>query len=196
MWKRIFLRPGKRQTDSGDPKLPLSAEAREGRREHSAGLPFIQIEEVTDAAPFAGRLFEQKFHHPIPDYPRHFVVFHESGGALRNAVAYVHYLPFENTYLCGGLCVDTRAYRKMKPEQLKVIRHAGSLAEYTLRETFPMVGPCAAIFGSVGDATSRVVCLRSGFVDTGEPHLMAVWRDAIDDEKPELVRKVIALGPF
>ena len=159
-------------------------------------LPFINVVEVEDAAPFAGELFLQKFNHPIPDYPRHFIALYESSSAVSTTVAYVHYLPFENTYLCGGMCVDTAAYRRMPREHVRQIRRVGSLAEYILRNTFNMIGPCAAIFGSVGDATARNVDLRAGFVDTGEPHLMVVWRDVTESEKSALLAKVVALGSF
>ena len=162
-------------------------------------LPFIRIEEVDDAAPYAGRLFLEKFKHPIPDYPRHFVAFYEIPPEPRVAIGYVHYLKQDDVYLCGGMCVDTRAYRRMPPAHMQSLRAAGSLAEYLLRQTFGMVGPCAAIFGSVGDATARVVDLRAGFIDTGLPHLMVVWRDAAgaaDTEKAVIIAKVAALGGF
>lgn len=92
--------------------------------------------------------------------------------------------------------MDTAGYRRMPRDHVRRIRQVGSLAEYILRNTFNMIGPCAAIFGSVGDATARNVDLRVGFVDTGEPHLMVVWRDVIESEKPALLAKVVALGSF
>ena len=161
-----------------------------------ACLPFIRIVEVDDAAPFAGKLFLQKFKHPIPDYPRHFIAFYESSPEHRTTVGYVHFSPFENVFLGGGMCIDTAAYRRMSPEQMREIREVGSLAEYMLCNTLNMLGPCAAIFGSVGDATARVVDLRAGFVDTGEPHLMVVWRDVAESEKAAILTKVAALGSF
>lgn len=159
-------------------------------------LPFISIVEVDDATPLAGKLFLQKFKHSIPDYPRHFIAFYEPSPGLKTTVGYVHFSPFENVFLGGGMCVDTAAYRRMSPEQVRRIREVGSLAEYMLRNTLDMLGPCAAIFGSVGDATARVVDLRAGFVDTGEPHLMVVWRDAAESEKAAILTKVAALGSF
>ena len=165
-------------------------------------LPFIQIEEVADAAPYAGALFQKKFGHPIPDYPIHYVAFYQPLNGERKAVAYVHYLAHENTFLCGGMCVDTGVYREMRRDsidRLELVGEAGGLAEHLLRTTFEMLGPCAAIFGSVGDATARVVDLRAGFVDTGETHVMVVWRDArdaSDAEKTALIKKIAALGTF
>ena len=94
------------------------------------------------------------------------------------------------------MCVDNAVYRQMPREHVRQIRQVGSLAEYILRNTFDMIGPCAAIFGSVGDAIARNVDLRAGFVDTGKPHLMVVWRDVKESEKPALLAKVVALGSF
>lgn len=86
--------------------------------------------------------------------------------------------------------------RRMPREHLEQIRTVGSLAEHLLRENFRQIGPCPAIFGYVGEASARIVDLRAGFVDTGEPLLMVVWRDAREDERAALVKRAAALGPF
>ena len=179
-----------------DTTIPPSSLVASEAHEPLACLPFIQIEEVDDAAPFAGSLFQKKFGHPIPDYPRHFIAFYDSDPGPRTTIGYVHFSPFENVFLGGGMCIDTTAYRRMPPDHMRRIREVGSLAEYMLRTTLNMLGPCAAIFGSVGDATARIVDLRAGFVDTGEPHLMVVWRDATESEKGAILSKVVALGTF
>ncbi len=188
MWKRLLGRLA--------PPATGAAPRAKGRSAAHIELPFIHIAEVDDAAPLAGELFLRKFKHPIPDYPRHFIAYHLAADGARSVAAYVHYLPHGNVYLCGGMCVDAGLYRRLSAGELSQLRAAGSLAEYLLRKTFDMVGPCAAIFGSVGDATARNVDLRAGFVDTGEPHLMVVWRDAAEAEKPALIAKVKALGGF
>jgi len=201
MWKRLkdWLSPTPPpavEVATVAPAPPAPPARTKGIAAANAALPFITIEEVDDAAPLAGALFQRKFGHPIPDYPRHFVAFHHSPDRPRSVVGYLHYLPHEDVYLCGGMCVDNSAYRRMTTAELSALREAGSLAEFLLRQTFEMVGPCAAIFGSVGDATARNVDLRAGFIDTDEPHLMVVWRDAAVEDQPALVAKVKALGAF
>ena len=168
------------------------------RNDHGAPttLPFIQINEVADAAALAGELFLKKFAHPIPKYPRHFVALYAPHPGESATIGYVHYLPFENVFLCGGMCTDVTLYRQMPREHRDAIRAVGSLAEHLLTTTFTMLGDCAAIFGSVGDATARNVDLRAGFIDTGLPHLMVVWRSATEAQKPVLIKKVLALGGF
>ena len=188
MWKRLLGRIV--------PPATGAAPRAKGRSAAHIELPFIHIAEVDDAAPLAGELFLRKFKHPIPDYPRHFIAFHLAADGARGVAAYVHYLPHDNVYLCGGMCVDAGLYRRLSAGELSQLRAAGSLDAYLLRKTFDMVGPCAAIFGGVGDATARNVDLRAGFVDTGEPHLMVVWRDAAEAEKSALIAKVKALGGF
>lgn len=161
-----------------------------------AALPFIHVLEVEDAVALAGELFFKKFGHPVPNYPRHFVAIYAPHAGERATIGYVHCLPFENTFLCGGMCTDVTVYKKMPRAHRDDIRARGSLAEYLLTTTFTMLGDYAAIFGSVGDATARNVDLRAGFIDTGELHLMVVWGKATETEKPALIRKVWALGAF
>ena len=157
---------------------------------------FLRVVEVADATAAAGELFLRKFKHPIPDYPRHFIMQYEPAPGTVETIGYVHYLAFENCWLCGGMCIDGMAQRRMPREHREKIRAAGSLAETMLRESFRQLGPCAAIFGYVGEASARIVDLRAGFIDTGEPLLMVVWRDAVEADRPALVRKAAALGPF
>jgi hypothetical protein len=188
--------PAAGATAPAAPAATAPTQRNKGIAAANAALPFITIEEVDDAAPLAGALFQRKFGHPIPDYPRHFVAFHHAPGQPRSVVGYVHYLAHDDVYLCGGMCVDNLAYRRMNTAEMSALREAGSLAEFLLRQSFDMLGPCAAIFGSVGDATARNVDLRAGFIDTGEPHLMVVWRDAAPENRAALVAKVKALGGF
>lgn len=159
---------------------------------------WLRVVEATnaEAADMAGKLFQTKFGHPIPDYPRHFVLQYAPTASAIFAVGYVHYLAFESSWLCGGMCVDSAAMRKMPREHLTALRAVGGLAEFMLRESFQQIGPCPAIFGHVGEPAARIVDLRAGFVDTEVPRLMVVWRDALEHEKADLVRRVAAFGAF
>lgn len=156
----------------------------------------LRVIEVADATALAGALFQRKFGHPIPDYPRHFVLRYQRGDGTTETLGYVHYLAFEDAWLCGGMCVDAMAQRRMPGEHLRELRALGGLAEHILRESFAQLGSCSAIFGHVGDPASRIVVLRAGFVDTTAPFLMAVWRDAPMDARESLVARAAALGPF
>jgi hypothetical protein len=49
----------------------------------------------------------------------------------------------------------------------------------------------------VGEPRARAADLRAGFVDTGRPYLMVVWRKPLPEaERQRLVAEVEALGPF
>lgn len=71
---------------------------------------FLRVIEVADATDTAGALFLKKFTHPIPDYPRHFIMQYEKSPGDVVTIGYVHYLAFEDCWLCGGMCVDGMAH--------------------------------------------------------------------------------------
>jgi hypothetical protein len=157
--------------------------------------------EVHDARVVAGELFRRSFGHEIPDYPRHFVlVYSPPPGAedtTPRVVAYVHQTPFENVYLGGGMCVDERAYRSFSKALFAEVRREGGLATIVTRDSIAMMGEAVAAFGHVGEPRARQADLRTGYVDTGRPHLMVVWRrDLPEEEKQRILDRVEAQGPF
>jgi hypothetical protein len=156
--------------------------------------------EVDDPRALAGELFQRSFGHPAPDYPRHFVLVYspppEESDTTPRVVAYVHQSPFEEVFLTGGMCVDAATYRRFPKWLYEAVRREGGLATIVTRDSIAILGP-PAVFGLVGEPRSRASVLRTGFVDTGRPHLMAVWCSPLTDhEKARLVERVAALGPF
>jgi hypothetical protein len=157
----------------------------------------IRVEEVADAEFFIGDLFRRRFHGDPPNYPRSFVAFYQPIRSHLEAVGFVHYLAFEDSYLCGGLVIDERRYRKMPTEHRKVIKAAGGIAEKMLRVTFARLADAPAIWGYVGDALAEKVDLRAGFRHTTHQHIMVCWnKDLSAEEKEQRLAKVVALGPF
>ena len=155
--------------------------------------------EVNDARVVAGDLFKRCFHHEVPDYPRHFVLVHSppAGGAAPEVVAYVHQLPYGEVHLCGGMCVDERAYRRFPRWLFDEVRREGGLATIVTRDSMGMLGESVASFGHVGEPRARAADLRTGFVDTGRTHLMAMWlKPVTEEEKARLISHVEAHGPF
>jgi hypothetical protein len=169
-----------------------------------AGLSWrdhLRTWEVNDARHLAGDLFRRRFGHAIPDYPRHFVlVYSPPAGAedtVPRVVAYVHQLAFEDLYLCGGMCVDESAYRRMPRTLFRQVRDEGGLATIVTRDSMAMLGESPASFGHVGEPRARAADLRTGFVDTGREHLMVYWRrELAEDERTRCIERVAALGPF
>jgi peptidoglycan/xylan/chitin deacetylase (PgdA/CDA1 family) len=157
--------------------------------------------EVNDARVVAGELFRRSFGHEIPDYPRHFVLVYSpppgSPDTTPRVVAYVHQSPFEDVYLTGGMCVDAAAYRSFPRWLFEEARREGGLATIVTRESIAMLGDSLAAFGHVGEPRARAADLRTGYIDTGRPHLMVVWRKPLGEaEKARIVDCVQALGPF
>jgi hypothetical protein len=157
----------------------------------------LQVEEITDAEFYAGDLFRRRFGGDPPDYPRHYVAFYRAGRGVYQSAGYVHYSPFEDSFLCGGLVIDDRVYRRMQPEHRNLIKADGGIAEYMLRQSFARLSQAPAIWGYVGNKQAEAVDLRAGFVHTTHQYIMVVWNRAMsDDEKQARLDRVIQIGPF
>ena len=157
----------------------------------------VHVDEVGDAEFYAGDLFRRRFRQAPPSLPRHFVAFYREARTRYRSIGYVHYSPFEDTFLCGGLVIDDRAYRRIPAPHRAIIKRAGGIAELMLRTTFARLAAAPAIWGYVGDKQAEEVDLRAGFRRTHHPHVMVVWnRDLPEVEKAARLERVIALGPF
>lgn len=157
----------------------------------------VRVEEVSDAEFYAGDLFRRGFGGNPPDYPRHYVALYRPARSRLTVIGYVHYMTFEDMYLCGGLVIDEREYRKLPEPHRKLIKESGGIAEKLLRDTFARLAHAPAIWAYVGDRQSEKVCLRAGFRQFDHPHLMVVWNsDLSDGEKANRIKRAIAFGPF
>ena len=152
----------------------------------------VRIDELDDAAAIAGPLFRRKFGQEIPDFPRHFVAM--IGGAC---AGYVHYTAWQGDYLCGGLCIDDRAYRTLTPEQRDWLRERGGIAEIMMRHAHAALTDGATIWGYIGDKQAEAVDRRVGFEKVAEPYLFAIWRKPISEEgKRRRIAEAVKLGGF
>jgi hypothetical protein len=157
----------------------------------------IRVEEVSDARYFVNALFRRRFGSDAPDYPRHFVAFHRASPSGFTALGYVHYSGYEDCWLCGGMVMDDRAYRRLSSNHRAAIKRSGGVAEIMLRTTFAKLKDAPAIWGYVGDKQAEVVDLRAGFIHTGRKHLMVVWNaELATEERERRIDKIAALGPF
>ena len=152
----------------------------------------VQIVELPDAAAIAGPLFRRKFGQEIPDFPRHFVAM--IGGAC---AGYVHYTAWQGDYLCGGLCIDDRAYRTLSADQRDWLRERGGIAEIMMRNAHAALSDGATIWGYIGDKQAEAVDRRVGFEKVAEPYLFAIWRKPISEEgKRRRIAEAVKLGGF
>ncbi len=202
LWQ-IFAPTASRPEKSADATHDAKSTSIAPRPEREAPQPIpgaasiVRVEEVADARFFINDLFWRRFGSDAPDYPRHFVAFYESSQNQFAAIGYVHYSPFDDSWLCGGLVIDDRAYRRIPAQHRAAIKAAGGVAEIMLRETFARLRNAPTIWGYVGDKQSEVVCLRAGFVHTGAKHVLAVWnRELPADDKAARLARVVAVGAF
>lgn len=157
---------------------------------------WFDVVEIDDVGVHAGDLFRRSFRAEPPVTPRHYVARAEIDGGMRT-IGYVHYERLDDMYLCGGMCMDDRAFRRLPGDRRAALRSAGGVAEQMLRSTFASLAHAKAIFGYVGDARAERVDLRVGFRHTGLPHLIVHWpRPLSADEQRARIGRVAKLGPF
>jgi len=114
-------------------------------------------------------------------------------------LGYVHFEPFHDAYLAGGLVVDAWRFRQL-PKHLQVhIRDRGGLAEWLMTDGCAALSPCLAVYAYIGDKKSETVNRRVGFQHTSHNRLLFVLvrdgatRPDLLDERTTAVDKI---GPF
>ena len=155
------------------------------------------IEMVAPPAP-AAVLFRKSFNAEIPQFPHHMLVRYIGGNHEEPPiVGYVHFTATKDFYLCGGMCIDATAYKRMATTHRTRIGEAGGITEIMLRACFHDLSDKPAIFGYCGDVRAMKVDLRAGFVPTQHPYLIVHWKHEISDSsKAELVAAAYAIGAF
>jgi hypothetical protein len=155
----------------------------------------VHVEEQAIPDQAAAALFRRLFNAEIPDFPRHFVA--RLLAPERPVIGYVHFTPMPDMYLCGGMCLDARAYRHMSAEHRKRIGECGGIAEIMLRACFAELSDKPAIFGYCGDTKAMRVDLRAGFEPTAHTHLIVHWTASGDSSlHAGLIEQAAQLGPF
>jgi hypothetical protein len=159
---------------------------------------FLAITELDDADPFFGALFRRKFGDPIPAEKHHFGVFYRNEDSDFVPLSYLHFMPFGELLLVGGLCTDGRTFERMSESQREEIRAAGGVMVHALRYVFVrLADACDAYFGYCGDPRAYEVDMQAGFVPTQHDKLIARWHKALDPARREaLIAKAHAIGPF
>ncbi|MDR2012772.1 MAG: hypothetical protein LBQ20_07005 [Rhodanobacter sp.] len=159
---------------------------------------FLVITVLDDAEPFFGDLFRRKFGDPIPDFPCHLGVFYRAPAGQFMPLSYLHFTPFGDIMLVGGLCTDGGVFAQMSGEQREQIHAAGGVMVHALRHTFErLADECDAFFGYCGDARAWEVDMQAGFEPTEYDKLIVRWHKALDPvRRRSLVAKAHAIGPF
>jgi len=157
----------------------------------------LRVMEVQDAAPYAGALFKRKFGHPVPDFPRHFVLVFQPPGEEARTLAYVHHTAFESAFLAGGLVSDGNEFRKLTRETQDELMKRGGMAQWVMAESCERLQPCDAVYAYIGDEKSRILNERIGYKLVHPPYLFIFPSKGVpEDRLAPLTEKVVALGPF
>lgn len=161
-------------------------------------LPFLFFDEVREGAPYAGELFQRKFHSPIPNYPHHFIAFYRGSGGSLHVASYGHVMLIEGMGMGGGSCTDERVLRLMSSEERDAIRAAGGLHCLLIRFIFKTFAARASIlFAYCGDKRAELVDLRAGFERTEHPYLFRrVLAPIAPEEIAAFTERAAAFGPF
>ncbi|MBK1672464.1 hypothetical protein CKO35_03965 [Ectothiorhodospira shaposhnikovii] len=164
---------------------------------HDPKLDFLSITEVSNGGFFAGELFQRKFGHAPPDYPRHLVAFYRNGNGEHLALGYLHLLAMGNVVLVGGACTDDRVLRRMSRDERQQLKMAGGVMFNLLRHAFTHYPEYIAFFGNVGNPQAEAVDLRAGFVHTHIPRLLVYFPRPLSRwRRQRLINQVARMGTF
>ena len=157
----------------------------------------IHLLEVDDAEPLAGEIFKRSFNQSIPNFPKHFVLLATNEHSQSITLGYVHFTQFQNFYLCGGMCVNTRALRHLPKHIRKQLSELGGVAYHMLSNSINSLNDCDVIFGHVGHKGAYKIDLAVGFIETDYKHLLAYWKTELsEEEKNKVIRTARAFEPF
>lgn len=155
----------------------------------------LSVRELPFLDPGQSQVFRKAFRADPPNIPRHFLAELSGIGDTR-PIAYVHYRVFEEgVYQCGGLCVDSPAYRVMAPGLRRELAAHGSLSRWVLRQSIEALGRKRAVFAYTGNVQSRRDTLALGFVPAGR-YLLVQWHGEPAASQADLVARVARGGPF
>jgi hypothetical protein len=159
---------------------------------------FVTITEVDRADFFITDLFQRKFGHPPPDFPRHLVALYRAPDAALHLIGYSHMMPLGDVYLSGGSCSDGAAIARMQPHERDALRDAGGIWFWILKYAFRKYASCCeAFFGHCGDKRALEVALAAGFEPTAHEHIIVHWHKPLHDNlRRALTAKVVAFGTF
>lgn len=164
----------------------------------------LHVQRFDDATYFAGPLFAAIFHQAFPTPPHdalprwaQYVAFYRWDDGRIEVVGFCNFLPFENVWLEGGLCVRRDFYARLPAGQSDECRAIGGVAQMMMQAAATDLDDCDAWFAYCGDAQSLKVCKRCGYEDTDRRYVIARWlREKSPTRRASLVERVAALGPF
>lgn len=160
--------------------------------------PFLVLSEIDHTRLVVDDLFRRKFGDPPPGHPHHLAAFHRRQDGSLRLLSYSHMHPFGDIFLSGGACTDGDAVRAMPEAKREALSAAGGARHWVLAYALRRFADrCDAFFAYSGHPRARQICESLGFVDTGQPYLLARWHKPLHENvRRSLLAKARALGPF
>ncbi|KAA3645219.1 MAG: hypothetical protein DWP95_04145 [Proteobacteria bacterium] len=163
----------------------------------SSQLAQLSTIEVMDATNLAGDLFRRSFNAEIPDFPKHFVFLATIEPGISLTLGYLHYTRKNSIYLCGGMCVNSRALRLLSKEQRADIKQQDGVAMMMATSSLQQLTNHEAVFAHVGHTGSYRICMAKNFIATPYAHLIVNWQEPITEQrKQQLIEQANQYVPF
>jgi len=164
----------------------------------------FHVQRFDNASYFAAPMFQAIFHQAFPEPPAdaspswaQYVAFFRWNEDQVEPVGFCNFLPYENLWLEGGLCVRRNFYARLPRGLSEECRATGGVAQLIMEAAAKELDDCTAWFAYVGDPQSLKVCTRCGYEATNRKHVIAKWfRECSPEDKRALIERVAALGPF
>jgi hypothetical protein len=166
---------------------------------------------LRDASFFATDLFLEAFRQPFPvprdsgglpirtatgDW-RQYVAFYKWSETWIEPVAFANFIRHDDVWLEGGLCARRHFYRRLPAAHWRECKARGGIVRMLLEAAAGELNEAAAWFGYCGDAKSRLLAERIGYVQTRHPRLMVKWfRELPEEARRALEAKIAAIGAF
>ena len=171
----------------------------------------LKVFETKDAASFAGALFQESFNSafPIrtaykildtqiqPEDWRQFVAIYTWPDGTAECVGFCNWIKYKDVYLEGGLAVQRNFYRRLAKPHFAECSARGGIAQIMMDTAATKLTDCAAWFGYVGDAKSKRVVMRVGYIRTDHQYLIVKWMRSLPEaERQARIEDVTRIGPF
>jgi len=157
----------------------------------------LRVEEVRDAEYFIGELFRRQFASPPPDYGRHFIALYRPSRSTLAAIGYFHCTIADDLWLCGGVIEDDRALGRMPAPHRHELETSGGVRSRLIHAVVAKFARAPAFWAYAGEGSVRDAFAAARFATAAPPHLMVRWNaDLTGEQRQDLVRRAIALGPF
>jgi hypothetical protein len=163
-------------------------------------LPWLSLVRGDEQTPSTRALFQKVYRQTPPEFPAHYIALIDNGQRSLRVAAYLHMTQFEDVSLLGGLCVATDIYHTLARRRLRALNEHGSLATLLVKSASHDRSDSVAVFGYLGDPTSRNVSAAASFIPTAQQNLYVLWRAAADSleatQRAAIIDKVFAVTPF